>query len=70
MCYLPKECSAKSPMAIEFHVAGDGLEALRYLRREGPYQDSPQPDVILLDLNMPRMDGRKIVSRAKRKMSN
>lgn len=39
------------------HVAPDGLEALRYLRREPPFQDALRPGLILLDLNMPRLDG-------------
>ncbi len=39
------------------HVASDGVEALSYLRREPPYQRAPRPGLILLDLNMPRMDG-------------
>ena len=42
----------------DLHVASDGVEALAFLRREGKYADAPRPDLILLDLNMPRMDGR------------
>jgi len=42
------------------HHAGDGAEALAFLRREGPYQAAPLPDLILLDLNMPRIDGRQV----------
>jgi CheY-like chemotaxis protein len=39
------------------HVASDGIEALRYLRRESPWERAPRPGLILLDLNMPRLDG-------------
>jgi CheY-like chemotaxis protein len=43
----------------------DGVEALRFLRREGPYQDAPRPDLILLDLNLPRVDGRQLLEEIK-----
>ncbi len=43
-------------------VAGDGVEALAFLRREGEYADAQRPDLILLDLNLPRKDGREVLS--------
>ncbi len=39
----------------------DGVEALAFLRRQGKYADSPRPDIVLLDLNMPRVDGRQVL---------
>ncbi len=46
-------------------VASDGVEALAFLRREGKYADAPRPDAILLDLNLPRKDGREVLAEIK-----
>lgn len=46
-------------------VIGDGVEALAYLRREGQYANSVQPDLILLDLNLPKKDGREVLAEIK-----
>jgi CheY-like chemotaxis protein len=46
-------------------VARDGEEALAFLRRQGPYADAPRPEIILLDLNMPKKDGREVLREVK-----
>jgi CheY-like chemotaxis protein len=47
-------------------VARDGVEALSFLRQEGPFQDSPRPDLVLLDLNLPRKSGFEVLAEIKR----
>ena len=46
-------------------VVTDGAEALLYLRKEAPYADAPRPDLVLLDLNLPRRDGREVLAEIK-----
>jgi CheY-like chemotaxis protein len=47
------------------HVVSDGVEALAFLRREGEFADAPRPGLILLDLNLPRKDGREVLEEVK-----
>jgi two-component system, chemotaxis family, response regulator Rcp1 len=59
---LTLEALADAKISNNIDVASDGIEALEFLRKEGQYQDAKRPDLILLDLNMPRMDGRELLS--------
>jgi len=51
--------------AIKLHVASDGIEAMAFLTRKGVHVNAPRPDFILLDLNLPKMDGREVLSTIK-----
>jgi CheY-like chemotaxis protein len=59
---LTKEALLRSKIANRLHVARDGVEALEFLRREGEHRDAPRPDLVLLDLNLPRKDGREVLA--------
>lgn len=62
---LTREALSESKVCNNLSVVGDGQEALAFLRREGKYSDAPQPDVILLDLNLPKKDGREVLAEIK-----
>lgn len=64
--HLTKTAFKQSRLLVNVCDVGDGVEALAFLRREGKYHDAPWPDIILLDLNMPRMDGKTFLDHLKR----
>jgi chemotaxis family two-component system response regulator Rcp1 len=59
---LTREALRGAKVANDLQVVGDGEEAINYLRRRGRYSDAPRPDIVLLDLNLPRLDGREVLS--------
>jgi len=59
---LTRDALLDANRLIDLRVASDGAEAMAYLRREGVHADAPRPDLILLDLNLPRMDGREVLA--------
>lgn len=62
---LAQEALKENKVANSLHWVDDGVKALEFLHREGPYADAPRPDVILLDLNLPRKDGREVLAEIK-----
>ncbi len=59
---LVMETLGESKVFNQIHIAEDGVEALAFLRREGKYAAAPRPDLILLDLNLPRKNGREVLA--------
>jgi two-component system, chemotaxis family, response regulator Rcp1 len=62
---LTQEALKEGKIRNNLHVARDGIEAMEFLRRVGNYEDVPRPDLILLDLNLPRKDGRSVLADVK-----
>lgn len=62
---LTREALKDGKIVNNLHVAEDGVEALAFLRREGKYSDAVRPELILLDLNLPKKDGREVLAEIK-----
>ena len=62
---MTREAFEHHKIRNKLHVVQDGEEALQFLHREGPYADAPRPGLILLDLNLPRRDGREVLAELK-----
>jgi len=62
---LAREALENGKLCNSLHVVGDGEAAMAFLRREGKYASAPQPDLILLDLNLPRKSGREVLAEIK-----
>ena len=63
---LTREAFKLAKMKNNLHVAADGSEALDFLFKKGPYENTPNPDLILLDLNLPKIDGRQLLQEIKK----
>lgn len=62
---IAREALEHSKVANSLHCVVNGEEALAFLRRQGEYADAPRPDLVLLDLNLPRRDGREVLAEIK-----
>ena len=62
---LTQEALREGKVYNNLHWAQDGVEAIEFLKRRGKYKDAPRPDIILLDLNLPKKDGRQVLSEIK-----
>jgi CheY-like chemotaxis protein len=62
---MTREAFEDYKLKNQLHVVNDGAEAMAFLRREGAHAQAPRPDLVLLDLNLPRMDGREVLQAIK-----
>jgi two-component system, chemotaxis family, response regulator Rcp1 len=66
---LTQEAFHEANKDVQLHVAYDGVEAMAFLRKQGKYAGAPRPDLVLLDLNLPKMDGREVLLHIKEDQS-
>jgi two-component system, chemotaxis family, response regulator Rcp1 len=66
---LTQEAFRDANPSVQLHVATDGVEAMAFLKQEGARVGAPRPDIILLDLNLPKMDGREVLACIKKDAS-
>jgi CheY-like chemotaxis protein len=66
---LTQEAFRDCGKQVRLHLAADGIEAMAFLRHEGAHADAPRPDLILLDLNLPKLDGREVLALIKKDQS-
>ena len=62
---MTREAFEDNKVANQLHVVSDGAEAMDFLQKKGEYTQAPTPDLVLLDLNLPRMDGREVLAAVK-----
>jgi CheY-like chemotaxis protein len=62
---LIREAFEDNKVANRLHVVSDGVEALDFMRQNGEHAEAPRPDLVLLDLNLPRKDGREVLAEVK-----
>lgn len=62
---LTKETLRDAKVMVNLHVVGDGVEAMAFLRKESKHANAPRPDLVLLDLNLPKKDGREVLGEIK-----
>ena len=63
---LTQEAFRDANPNVRLHIASDGVEAMAFLRHQGSHANAPRPDLVLLDLNLPKMDGREVLARIKK----
>ncbi|HVE41477.1 MAG TPA: response regulator [Planctomycetota bacterium] len=62
---MTREALERSKVLLNLHIVEDGIQTMEFLRRSGKYAQAPRPDLILLDLNLPKKDGREVIAEIK-----